>query len=93
MSAADAAPVDAVLGAILFGGGLGNEGDALPEVELGLVLGIDTGNLDEGGGVVLSAKAALVAEDGTANVQSAGFGGHFCFICVYVFWVVKSYSS
>lgn len=82
MGAADAAPVDSVLGAIALGGALGDEGDALAEVEIGLLLGVDAGDLDEGGGVVLVAEAALVAEDGTAYVQSAGFGGHFGYYLV-----------
>jgi len=80
VGATDAAPVDSVLGAIALGGALGDEGDALAEVEIDLLLGIDTGDLDEGGGVVLVAKAALVAEDGAAYVQSAGFRGHFWII-------------
>ena len=77
VGAADTAPVDSVLGAIALGGALGDEGDALAEVEVDLLLGVDAGDLDEGGRVVLVAEAALVAEDGAAYVQSAGFGGHF----------------
>lgn len=73
VGAADAAPVDSELGAIALGGALSNEGDALAEVEVGLLLGIDAGDLDEGGRVVLGAEATLVAEDGAAYVQSAGF--------------------
>ena len=77
VGAADAAPVDSVLGAIALGGALGNKGDALAEVEVDLLLGVDAGDLDEGGRVVLVAEATLVAEDGAAYVQSAGFRGHF----------------
>lgn len=65
MSAAYAAPVYAELGTILLGGGLGNICDALSEVEVDVLLGVDALDLDEGGGVVLVAKTALVAEDGT----------------------------
>ena len=79
VGAADAAPVNSVLGAIALGGALGDEGDSLAKVELGLLLGVNAGDLDEGGGVVLVAEATLVAEDGAAYVKSAGFRGH-CWI-------------
>jgi len=75
VGAADAAPVDTVPRAVLLSGSLGDEGDTLAEVEVGLALRVNTGNLDERDGVVLGAKATLVTKDGAIDVESDRFSG------------------
>lgn len=66
MFSLDLAPVDAK-GSILR---LGDKGDLLAEVELGIRLGVAALDLDEGDFGVLCAEGSLVAENGSVHVQA-----------------------
>lgn len=75
VSPADLAPVHPELVSVLVGCFcLGDEGDSLSEVEVDVVLRIETLDLDQTDAVVLVAKAALVAEDGSVYVKSGCSG-------------------
>eukprot|EP00568_Trieres_chinensis_P008358 CAMPEP_0183291926 /NCGR_PEP_ID=MMETSP0160_2-20130417/1175_1 /TAXON_ID=2839 ORGANISM="Odontella Sinensis, Strain Grunow 1884" /NCGR_SAMPLE_ID=MMETSP0160_2 /ASSEMBLY_ACC=CAM_ASM_000250 /LENGTH=163 /DNA_ID=CAMNT_0025452807 /DNA_START=130 /DNA_END=622 /DNA_ORIENTATION=- len=69
--AAHPTPIDAELGPVLSRRGtLGDEGDALSEVEFSVLLRIHALNLDQGGVVVLVTEAALVTEDGPVDIEA-----------------------
>jgi len=60
------APVDAK--AVV--GGLGDKGDLFAKVKVGSGLVVASLDLDEGNGVVLRSKAALVTQNGAVDVQT-----------------------
>mmetsp|Transcript_21601 Transcript_21601/g.51543 ORF Transcript_21601/g.51543 Transcript_21601/m.51543 type:complete len:114 (+) Transcript_21601:222-563(+) len=69
--AADLAPVHSVFVSVFIGDvPFRDEGDSLSEVEVGLLLRIDSLNFDKAHVVVLRAEGALVSEDGTINVET-----------------------
>ena len=75
MSPADLAPVDTELVAVLVRClALGDECDALSEVEIDLLLRIDALDLYETNIVVLVAESTLVTEDGSVDMK-AGWSG------------------
>lgn len=49
---------------------LGDVGDAFTEVELGIFLRVTALDFDEGGVVVLVAKATLVSKDGSGEIEA-----------------------
>lgn len=67
----DLAPDDADLGSSLLGLGAVDVGDTLAEVELGVLLVLDTLNLDERGVRVRVVLASLVALDPALRVESS----------------------
>ena len=73
---ANAPPIDPELRSVLAprGRDLGDERDALAEVEFHLLLRVDALDLDEGGVVVLIAQSSLVPEDGAIAVETGGLG-------------------
>lgn len=70
VSAGDATPENADLGATNLLGGLVDVCDALAEVELGILGLLDTLDLDEGGVALGDALRALVAHDPTLDVKT-----------------------
>ena len=70
MAPANLSPVHSELASILSTArrSLGDVGDALSKVKLGVFFGITSLNFDEGGVVVLVAKTTLVSKDGSWNV-------------------------
>mmetsp|Transcript_13938 Transcript_13938/g.40781 ORF Transcript_13938/g.40781 Transcript_13938/m.40781 type:complete len:124 (+) Transcript_13938:226-597(+) len=75
MRPAHASPVDAELGSIRpWCLALGNEGNALSEVECCILTGIDSLDLNQGSMIVLVAKSALITEDTSVDIEPAGLG-------------------
>ena len=78
VGAGDLAPDDSALVAALVSLlGLEDVSDTLADVELGVLLGLDTLDSEEGGAHVLVSLASLVAEEDSAGVESR----HFCCNC------------
>ena len=80
MRTADLSPLDAELlaGRLLAAGRLGDKGDLLAAVELGVAGGVDVLDFDEGDVLVLIPLSSLVAEDGSLYVEARWALGGGC---------------
>lgn len=76
MCATDLTPVHAVLGTgTICGLSLGDVCDFLSKVEVSILLTVYTLDFDETSMVILVSKVALVAEDGSVDIQTDGGTG------------------
>jgi hypothetical protein len=79
MSSANFTPVHSEFVSILVGSlDLGNKGNTLSEVKVNILLAINSLDFDKTDTVVLVAKTALVAKDGTVNVKLWGSHLVYC---------------
>ena len=76
MRSANLAPID-TKGAV---GSLGDKGDLLAQVKIGVSFAIASLDFDQRNTVILSAEGTLVTEDGTIHVQTGGSLGSHLFI-------------
>jgi len=76
MRAAYLSPVDTELASVAVSGlNLGDVGNLLSEVELNLLLGVHSLDLDQRSVVVLTAHVSLVTQNGSINVQADRLAG------------------
>jgi hypothetical protein len=65
---------------------LGDKGNLLAEVEINILLGVDSLNYDQTDIVVLVSETALVTKDGTINVKLWRSWGHDLPVWGYLQW-------